>query len=94
MPFDQIIRLKGLEIVMAEVRSMDEVVQRASPQRYSSPFNGSSLMNRQDVGGCLSLEDRGHPPTIVDFDLQHAVARGQVLEEESKARLGPARNRR
>ena len=56
LPFDHIIRSKGFEIVEAVVhllRVVNEVVQQASPEHYSSPFNGSPFMDIKDVGRCV-----------------------------------------
>lgn len=50
LPFDQIIASEGFKMVEAIVRSVDEVVQRASPERDSSPFNSSPFADAKGLG--------------------------------------------
>ena len=69
--------------------SVDEVVQRASPGRYSSPFNSSPFVDGEGIDRRLSLYDRCQPPLIVDFDSQHNVAGGRVVKVQPEARLSP-----
>jgi hypothetical protein len=69
------------------VRSVKEVVQRASPERYSSPFNSSPFVDGKDVGRRLSPYDRRQPPLVNDFGSQHNVAGGGVVKPQPEARL-------
>ena len=68
------------------MRSVDEVVQRASPERYSSPFNGSPFVDGKGIGRRLSPYGR-QPPSVIDFDSQHNVAGGRVVKAQPEARL-------
>jgi len=74
-------------MVEAIVRSVDEVVQRASPERYSSPFNSSPFPDGKGVGRRLSPYDRRRPPSIVDFDSRRKVAGGRVVKSQPEATL-------
>jgi len=74
-------------MVEAIVRSVDEVVQRASPERYGSPFNSSPFADGKGVGRRLSPYDRRQPPSVIEFDRQHNVVGGKVVEAQPDARL-------
>jgi len=69
------------------VRSVDGVVQRASPERYSSPFNSSPFVDGKGVGRRLSPYDRRQPPSVNDFDSQHNVGGGPVVKAQPDAGL-------
>jgi len=74
----KIIASEGCKMVEGIVRSVNEVVQRASPERYSSPFNSSPFVDGKDVGRRLSPYDRRQPPSIIDSDSQHNVAGAEL----------------
>ena len=65
----------------AIVRSVDEVVQQASPERYSSPFNNRPFLDGKGVNRRLGPYDRRQPPSIIDFD------NPRVVKAQPKARL-------
>jgi hypothetical protein len=69
------------------VGSVNEVMQRASPERYSSPFNSSPFVDGKGVGRRLSPYDRRQPPSVIDFDSQYNVAGGGVVKAQPEARL-------
>ena len=62
------------------MRSVDEVVQQASPERYSSPFNNRPFLDGKGVNRRLGPYDRRQPPSIIDFDNKHNVIGGRVVK--------------
>jgi len=69
---DQKLTMIGYKVIEAIVRSLNEYLQRACPERYVSPFK-IALHGYNCEGGRLTPYNGHQPPTIVDVGRQNDI---------------------